>query len=42
MTNPSTADFRGDRDNDPSNNADCPSTDNAYKVIVTEFEAFAK
>jgi extracellular elastinolytic metalloproteinase len=37
-----TADFRGDRDNDPANNSDCPSTDNAYRVTVTEFQAFGR
>jgi hypothetical protein len=35
-----TPDFRGDKDNDPTNNSDCPSTDNAYRVTVTEFQAF--
>jgi hypothetical protein len=34
--------FRGDPDNDPGNNADCPSTANAYKVTVTEFQAYSR
>ncbi|MCA1712190.1 MAG: M36 family metallopeptidase [Actinobacteria bacterium] len=37
-----TPDFRGDRDNDPNNNSDCPSTDNAYRVTITEFQAFGR
>ena len=37
-----TPDFRGDKDNDPTNNSDCPSTDNAYRVTVTEFQAFGR
>jgi hypothetical protein len=37
-----TPEFRGDRDNDPTNNSDCPSTDYAYQVTITEFQAFAK
>jgi hypothetical protein len=32
--------FKGDKDNDPLNNSDCPSTPNATKVTVTEFQAF--
>lgn len=34
--------FSGDQDNDPTNNADCPSSANAYKVTVTEFEAYSR
>jgi hypothetical protein len=32
--------FRGDKDNDPLSSSDCPSTPNATKVTVTEFQAF--
>lgn len=37
-----TPEFRGDRDNDPANNSDCPSTDYAYQVTITEFQAFGR
>ncbi|MDX6286063.1 MAG: extracellular elastinolytic metalloproteinase [Frankiales bacterium] len=33
--------FRGDQDNDPLNNADCPSSEDARRVTATELEVFA-
>ncbi|MCW2777422.1 MAG: peptidase fungalysin, partial [Frankiales bacterium] len=32
--------FQGDHDADPLNDADCLASDNAYRVNITEFEAF--